>query len=48
MKAELDIAKMEVYMLLPAFAVVYDPEQKTLEVGAYFLNFSITLKISSK
>ena len=48
MKAELKLGSMEVWMIIPTFAVVYDPEIKTLEVGIYFLNFSFTLKISQK
>lgn len=35
-------------MILPTFAVVFDPEIKTLEAGIYFLKFSFTLKISKK
>jgi hypothetical protein len=48
MKAELNASKMEVWMLLPSIAVVYDPEVKTLEAGIYFLNFSLTFKTSNK
>lgn len=48
MKTEIFIGRMEVWMILPTFAVVFDPEIKTLEAGIYFLKFSFTLKISKK
>lgn len=48
MKAELNASKMEVWMLIPTIALVLDTEVKTLEAGIYFLNFSLTLKISNK
>lgn len=48
MKIEINAAKMEVWMILPTFALVYDPELNTAEAGIYFLNFSFTIKISSK
>lgn len=48
MNINISTPKMEVIMILPTYAFVYDSEAKYLEIGIYFLKFSFTIKISKK
>lgn len=44
MKIEFSFQDIEVWMILPTVAIVYDPEIKQLEMGFYFLKYSLTIK----
>jgi hypothetical protein len=48
MKATIETDTMSVYMLLPNLAFIYEPDYKEIQIGFYFLNFSLTIKISKK
>lgn len=48
MNIEINAKQMEVVMLLPVLAIVYDPGPKQLEIGFYFLNYSLTIKIDKR
>lgn len=48
MKIEINLKPIEVWMILPTVALVYDHEIKELELGFYFLKYSLTIKASRK
>lgn len=48
MKVTIETDKIGVYMLLPNLAFIYEPDYKEIQIGFYFLNFSLTIKISKK
>lgn len=45
MKVVLELGQMDVWSILPVPAIVFDPAQKELEVGIYFLKYCVTLNI---
>lgn len=45
MKLTIDTGQIDVYMLIPTFTLLYDPEDKRLELGIYFFNYFLTINI---
>lgn len=45
MKIILELGTMTLWSILPTPAIIWDPERKTLEMGIYFLKYSITINI---
>lgn len=45
MKLSLETGSVDVYMIFPTPAIVYYPQERKLEVGAYFLKYFITINI---
>jgi len=48
MKIEINAQPMEVWILLPTLAIVFDPGPQQLEIGFYFLKYSLTIKIEKQ
>lgn len=48
MKIEINAQPMEVWLLIPTLAIVYDPGPQDLEIGFYFLKYSLTIKASKR
>jgi len=48
MKIEINAQPMEVWILLPTLAIVFDPGPEQLEIGLYFLKYSLTIKIGKQ
>jgi len=44
MKIEFSFQDIEVWMIFPTAALIYDPETKQIELGIYFLKYSLTIK----
>jgi hypothetical protein len=36
---------LDIWMILPTFAAIYDPKEKSFEMGLFFLKYCLTLKI---
>jgi hypothetical protein len=45
MKLSIETGTVEVYMILPTLTFMYDPADKKLELGFYFLNYFITINL---
>lgn len=48
MKIEIKTQSMEVWLLIPTVAIVYDPGPKDIELGIYFFKYSLTIKVSKQ
>jgi hypothetical protein len=45
MKLSIETGTVEVYMILPTLTFMYDPADKRLELGCYFLNYFLTINL---
>lgn len=45
MKLSIETGTVEVYMFLPVITFMYDPADKRLELGGYFLNYFLTINL---
>ena len=45
MKLSIETGTVEVYMILPILTFMYDPADKRLELGGYFLNYFLTINL---
>jgi hypothetical protein len=48
MNIEINAQPMEVWIILPTLAIVFDPGPNQLEIGFYFLKYSITIKTGKR
>lgn len=48
MKLTIETGGIEVWMLLPIVTLLYDPPEKRLELGIYFLKYFLTINLKSK
>jgi hypothetical protein len=45
MKLVIDAGEIDVYMIIPTFTFLYDPEDKRIEIGAYLFNYFLTINL---
>lgn len=38
---------LDIWMLIPSFAAIVDPQEKSFEIGLFFLKYCLTLKIKA-
>lgn len=48
MKLTIETGMIDVWMILPIPVIVLYPDEKKIEVGAYFLKYFLTLNIKFK
>jgi hypothetical protein len=48
MKVTLETGQMEIWVFSPCPAIIYEPKDKSIELGLYFLKYFLSLKIKIK
>lgn len=48
MKVTLETGQMEIWVITPSPALIYEPKDKSIEIGLYFLKYFLSLKIKIK